>query len=259
MHEAMRFVCLALLPLVALLACEPPLFPPDATQYTPPLRYRTLWRTVESCGGSSGDFEAVSWWATQRSPAGAGQPDAAGAWWPDRNAIYIKTPFLNSDQVIRHEMLHAVLQDGAHGAVFLGACGGLVVCEANCEEDAGGRSPPATIGSDTILPAALEVTINVISPLPGDDGWSSVVVAARNPFAAPVWVDLGGRPGVQFECLRTAVQCSAPDQTNETYSPFRAGATRRWVSVFRVSTPGSFEIIGAFNTKQSAPDTLVVP
>jgi hypothetical protein len=255
----MRVLGVALFSAIVFAACESAFFPPPGTQYEPPLRYHTLWRTVETCSGLAGDFADVTWYVTSQSPAGVGEVDAAGAWWKDFNRIYIKAPFFDNDQVIRHEMLHAVLQKNGHGPVFLGACGGLVLCEVDCELSAGGLAPLPTAASDTILPAQLDVTISVIAPEVGDGGWTTIVVVARNPLNEPVWVDLGGRPGVQFECLVAGVPCATIDSTGAAHAPFRAGETRRSAAVFRVTTPGSYEIIGAFNNKQSASDTLVVP
>lgn len=240
------------------IACESPLSTPSGTPFTPPPEFRSMWRSVEACGGSTGDFDSLEWYVTAGSAGARGDTAIAGSYWPDLHRIYISANFLNDQQLIRHEMLHALLGGEEHEPQFLNECGGIVSCIANCIEEAGGQSALPSPTSDTILPSALEVTVSVIQPEPGDAGWATVVVSARNTSLAPVWVDLTARPGVQFECLKNTFRCGVFYSGFSSPQPFRAGETRREATVFS-SLPGNYEIVGLYNTEQSAPSSLVVP
>ncbi len=243
---------------IVTLACLDTVSPPPATFMVPPAKYRTLWRSVESCSGITRDFNAIDWFVTTGSAGARGDEDAIGSYWPDLNRIYLNLSYLNDDQVVRHEMLHALRKGNRHGPEFLEDCGGLVVCEGDCEREAGGRSALPTAASPVIAPSELEVTVTVLPPLPLEFGWATVIVAARNPSDVPVWVDLSAAPGDEFACLKDGLACTQNESGTATQAPFRAGETRRGVYVFQ-SVIGSYEIVGGYNSNVAPPVTLTVP
>ena len=239
-------------------SCDSPLGPPDGRRFAPPIKFRSLWHTVETCAGKSGSFDAISWYLTEGSAGAGGQGDIAGSWWPGGNRIYIAEAFRDDEAVIRHEMLHALLRGKLHEPAFLGSCGDLVYCIANCISEAGGQTSLPGANSLEILPDELDVQLTILPPLPTHGGWTTVVVSARNTRNVPVWVDLSGRPGVRFECLQSGFRCGTFYFGGDTRAAFRAGETRREATVF-FSSAGSYQIDGSFNTKRATSGMLVVP
>lgn len=107
---------------------------PPADQFEAPPAYRTWWDEVAACSGRAGDFEAVRFY---RAP-GAGEDSLTyrdrrtgrsyyGEWDPRSNSIYLAWGQLQSSNIVRHEMLHAVLRSVGHPRrYFDGACSPLV-------------------------------------------------------------------------------------------------------------------------------------
>jgi hypothetical protein len=258
MQRRLRIGAGALLFGIALLSCDATLAPPDGEEFVPPAKFRSLWRTVELCGGRTGAFDDVTWFVTQGSAGARGQADIAGSWWPDGNRIYLNAAFVDDEGVVRHEMLHALLQGRRHEPAFLTSCGGLVPCIENCISEAGGLSALPGPSAPLVLPAELDVQLTIVPPTPGDEGWATVIVSATNTRAEPVRVDLAGRAGVEFECLLNGFICATFYFGSSSPASFRAGETRREASVFP-ALPGTYEITGGYNTKQAPPGILVVP
>jgi len=228
----------------------------DGTGFPPPAKYRVLWRTTELCSGMTGDFDAVTWFVTQGSADGD-EPNITGSWYPEGNRIFLHQTVLDDDKVVRHEMLHALLRAG-HEPAFVGSCGGLVTCAASCVTEAGGIPLGPGSESPVIAPEELLVSVDVIEPTLADTGWMAVIITATNPRAAAVWVDLSGRPDVQFECRLDNGLCGPRDSFRGLKGPFGAAETRREAMTFRVQT-GSHAIWGAYNTVVRGPVSVMAP
>jgi hypothetical protein len=97
-----------LLGLLALLSCSPSATDVNegAVAFTPPDRYRTLWTGVQSCSGESGGFGRLRWFVSSELRGGT---SILGQWLPPHN-ITIKAGYERHDDVVRHEMLHDLLQ-----------------------------------------------------------------------------------------------------------------------------------------------------
>jgi hypothetical protein len=241
------------------IACRPEglMFPRDAVEFSPPTYYRTLWRSVESCSGSAGDYASVRWFRTDGSAGG--DVDAIGAWWPEGNRIVLNGDYLNNESIIRHEMLHAILRSVEHLSTFNGSCADIVSCSGRCTSEAGTRPPGPTATSPIIQPSALVVSAELIPPTSLDSGWTTLIVTATNPHPYAVWVDLDGRPGIQFDCyFDTSFRCGGRNYLPEEDGPFGANETRREASVFRLS-PGSRSVVGFYNTVATPAHVVSVP
>lgn len=214
---------------LSLMSCEGPTYPRLALPFTPPLKYAVLWRTVEACSGLRGEFRAVRWYRTVGSTSSGGRGHVAGSWWPDGNRIYLNEAYLDYEEVIRHEMLHALDRGEGHAPVFLGSCGGLVTCQGDCVIEAGGLPPCPTSSSAEVLPSELAVAMEVVGPLPGEEGWMAVIISASNPRPDAIWVDLSGSPGSQFECTINQHPCGRSYSYGDARAAFGAGETRREV------------------------------
>jgi hypothetical protein len=158
-----------------------PGFPMSAVRIPPPPQYRVWWEVVEKCSGHTRSFDGVSWY---RVPIGEGitldGETAAGAWFASGNRIAIGDGWKQSGSLVRHEMLHAILQTGSHPAeYFRESCRDEVLCGENCRHE---------LPLPNAIPLAVEqLTIDALffpaSPsLARDDGKAVVVVRVRNPY-----------------------------------------------------------------------------
>ena len=126
-----RFWCYAvLLSLVAACALPragaAPLAPVERAWAVPTLElYQEWWTKTEACSGRTGDMSQVAFYAVD-SPSGAialGTEKGHGWWIRDGNRIYLPANALSEEWLVRHEMLHALLQTGAHPTnQFVEAC-----------------------------------------------------------------------------------------------------------------------------------------
>jgi hypothetical protein len=87
--------------------------------------YQEWWDKTVACSGQEGRMTDVSFYAVD-TPAGAIElgGEMAHAWWVrEGNRIYLPASALGEEWLVRHEMLHALLQRGSHPAsVFVTAC-----------------------------------------------------------------------------------------------------------------------------------------
>ena len=111
--------------LVGVLGCGG-LFDPSKPfwEIKPPEVYHVWWGEVEECAGQRRSMERVTWFtvAADSFPTPTGW--VVGYW--DRDAIYITESDKWSEwHTVKHEMLHAILQDGSHISPFFGVCAAL--------------------------------------------------------------------------------------------------------------------------------------
>ena len=103
-----------------------PIAPVERAWSVPTLElYQEWWRRTETCSGLQGDMAAVTFYAVD-SPSGAislGREVAHGWWIREGNRVYLPANALGEEWLVRHEMLHALLQRGSHpNDVFVKAC-----------------------------------------------------------------------------------------------------------------------------------------
>jgi hypothetical protein len=117
------------------------------TRFDAPAHYRLWWESVEGCSGRRKDLDGVAWYRTfGGAPIVVGGQSFAGYWFgnPDRIVVSSST----DEYLVRHEMLHALLDDGAHSPEFFGArCGGVVGFDLL---HTGGIGSADTIGAVTL-------------------------------------------------------------------------------------------------------------
>jgi hypothetical protein len=103
--------------------------PHGALPLDPPVIFTTWWEEVEGCSGTTADFAAVRWYYVPGEggfPAGS-SADVVGVWRPANNSITLAQYVIANPLVVRHEMLHAILQRTDHPAeYFVDGCGILV-------------------------------------------------------------------------------------------------------------------------------------
>ncbi len=117
----MRFSALAFL-LVA--ACESPVMS-DVHPYDAPPIYRQWYAELEACSGLKGDFDAIRFFTAESITEGGEQ---RRGYWTPRHKITLQDNMVEPvfAWLIKHEMMHDLLNSGAHPAhYFDGACGNL--------------------------------------------------------------------------------------------------------------------------------------
>lgn len=87
--------------------------------------YQEWWDKTVACSGRQGQMSSVNFYAVD-APSGAIElaGEMAHAWWVrEGNRIYLPANALGQEWLVRHEMLHALLQRGSHPPeIFVKAC-----------------------------------------------------------------------------------------------------------------------------------------
>ena len=236
----------------------------------PPRVYAMWWQLTQECSGVTGDFASVRWYevpnASQISVDGS---DVQGYWWADKNRIVIAGREVLGGQLVRHEMLHALVGAGHSHDYFIDKCGGVVACEGPCLAEAG-DIPPPPVDALTINPSQLSLQ-SAMEPadasISTDSGWAAITVAARNTQTEPVWVRMtpvapnepaAATFGYVVECIAGA--CAGADEYAYVYADrvgFAAGQTRRHVFDRRLE-PGTYSLSGFFNVDTASKTTFQI-
>ena len=197
---AVRLTGLALLSL-AIVVCSSatePKLPNDAEEFSPPPVYSTWWNMTQACSRLTGSVSGVTWYSTAEVVHDLSTGDViAGYWVSGSNRVVLNSSVMMDGGIVRHEMLHALIQHGGHPrSQFLGNCAGTVDCERACAADAGPYpNPPETplhVGTESI-----EITMLVDPATPThavDAGRFSITVMTHNLTSH--WVTVTPASGV---------------------------------------------------------------
>jgi hypothetical protein len=268
-----------ILPLLNACDLTGPDLPAGAVSFTPYAVYGDWWALTEQCSGLRGELAAVKWYRV---------PDVAefsfgdgssvnGRWDPSENRIILAGKSEFRGDVVRHEMLHALLRQRGHPrADFVGGCGGIVVCAWRCLIDAG-PAPAKDPTAQLVSPSTLEIGLEVNPPSPSssiNDGVFMMVITAHNPTPLPVIAELPAspdeEPSVSFslKIVGTAgiatfdARAEAPE-----VGRFAAFETKRFIFDFRIGAgrtrydqpPGTYQFNGAYGGVWAAnPPTIIV-
>ena len=111
--------CLGLLGTLA--ACEmlgpPSELPTNAQQIIAPAAYRAWWEATEACAGRSGDFDDVEWYVVPDVSSFETRAGPKVGLWSHSSAgmrVVLADTYAENELVVRHEMLHALLDRGGH-------------------------------------------------------------------------------------------------------------------------------------------------
>jgi hypothetical protein len=267
------------LPLLEACDLTGPALPAGAEHFVPPAVYQQWWQLTEECSGSSGSFAGVSWYrvpGVDAIPLGDGT-SVNGRWDASGNRIILAGDSEFAGDLVRHEMLHALLQSGGHPRnAFIARCGGVVVCAQECIMEAG-PAPQPDPAAQAVAPSALEIGVEVTPGAPNssvNDGNFMMVVTAKNSSASPEIVllpasgdacpsvsfgfDIIGRSGERFFSERADV----PEVTR--FAPLE---TKRFIFDFHIGQgdtryyqpPGTFQFKGSYGGVWAPnPPTVVV-
>jgi len=240
-------------------------------RFTPPSVYRQWWTLTEQCSGRQGSFDAVSWYVVPDSVTLPGTNGFNGEWYSagDRIVLAGGEDGISTGDLVRHEMLHAILRGGGHPRdMFVGRCGGVVVCAAECLSD-GGPAPPPDPAARSEPASTLDVTVDVVPDAPGAatwDGYLMMIVHAHNPENYPVLAQRGGF-GYELRGPGGTVRYNLPAEVPEE-TRFAAGGTKSFIFDFHVTgqlgnryhiTPDTWTFNGSYGGVPAAsPPTVTV-
>lgn len=182
---------------LATVACavgSEPAFPAGAVPLELPPPYRLWWAIAEQCSGVTAPFESVRWYHVPEAQAVEMNGEThQGFWFAEGNRIVLAGGSVLRGPLVRHEMLHALLNVSGHPATqFTGRCAGFVACEGECLADGGAAVLPGP-GAPVLSPRDLLLSAKVVpsvSSLVADDGWTALVIEVRNPRSVAVWAQL---------------------------------------------------------------------
>jgi hypothetical protein len=162
-------------------------FPESAVYFIPPAEWRAWWEVLESCSGRRGDFDSVRWFRVLSGEINVRGETAFAAWYERGNRIAL-TSETERGELVRHEMLHALLQGGSHPAEYFAVrCGDLVLC---------GRDCPSPVVPDNAMPIALsdvDVDLEVFPKTPSlsrHGGSLTFVLRVTNKTGRNAFLDL---------------------------------------------------------------------
>ena len=164
--------------------CEATGLPRGAQRFTAPAQYRAWWALTEACSRRRGDFNTVTWYIVPNTDVFPLEGQSVyGAWYGDPNRIVLGDSERTDGSLVRHEMLHALLQTGGHPRnQFLDGCGDIVACVDQCVIDGGGppdTSDTAPIVGPALLPAAILLAPDTVS-MSADSGWTTITLTLTN-------------------------------------------------------------------------------
>ncbi len=87
--------------------------PGDESPMAPPAVYREWWGKTEACSGLTGDFGRVSWSVVVGPSFPCSSGRCAGHWEPGHR-IYLAEGWAMNEMVVRHEILHELMNGGGH-------------------------------------------------------------------------------------------------------------------------------------------------
>ncbi len=270
----------ALLALAATSACldaTAPKLPPGSRAFSPPPVYEHWWSMTEACSGRSASLDAVRWYVVPGvSTIDIGGEEYSGYWFAADNRVVLAEGAQMAGALVRHEMLHALLDVGTHPrGEFLERCAGVVVCVDECITEAG--PPPAVPpGTPVVTPDSLVLGLEVDPATPSGDtygGYFTLTVTARNPANHAVVVLLpssgpGEYTGPFSYRMEGAEEAPAYDDHSwdSEVTFFAAGESKRQVFDMSVGgpfgeggvAPGTYRVEGAYGGRWTVPRSLVI-
>lgn len=181
-----------------LLSCAHPTapdLPAGAVRWLPPTRFSLWWRLTEACSDHVGDQAAVEWYIVPNATTLDVNGERLHGYWigSSPNRIILADAHRLDGPLVRHEMLHALLQSAEHSRQsFVTDCDGVVACDGACATESGGHpSPPESAPELSPHDVGTHIDIEPKQPTVTSDGGAFVVVISiSNPRSVPVWIRL---------------------------------------------------------------------
>ena len=109
--------------LALLVGCRADPFGPvgASARFAPPPIYRVWHAEVEACAGRASNFNAITWWVADSLGSPPGVSETFGTWTPP-HTIRLRREYLMEEWVVKHEMLHDLLQTTDHPIPLFEVC-----------------------------------------------------------------------------------------------------------------------------------------
>lgn len=198
------------------------------------------------------DFSDVAWYRTPRGSLLVLDGNVEGGhWWSSGNRIVVAQS--GDPRIVRHEMLHAILQTGSHAASYFGERCGAYVHFPSGEETFGPADAP-TRSADAVLDVTVRAHSTPVS-FAATNGRITVLVEARSRASGPVWVELPVRVLSTVRADPDAYGLVGFTRDRQ----FFASGQRRTIAVdFIVARPGVYRLLAQYGTAQSPVAELTV-
>ena len=116
-----RIGVVALAVAIGLSACRNAMEPADRAPLDPPAEYLAWWDATRTCAGlPDAHFGRVRWWTATDVLT---EEKMSGLWVAEHD-IYLRPDKVDAEIVIRHEMVHDLLQRGDHESPYFEECVG---------------------------------------------------------------------------------------------------------------------------------------
>ena len=109
-----------------LMSLDEPLEYPDAVGYFDRENFRQWWNELEGCSKLSRNLDGVGFFyvSAETLPSALHGIRTLGQYFPQSNRIFVVASAKSDRQVIRHEMMHALLRDeSGHPPMYFGSDG----------------------------------------------------------------------------------------------------------------------------------------
>jgi hypothetical protein len=249
-------------------ACDAPTtplvaFPERAVPWSAPAQYPVWWSLTEACAGRQGNMNDVQWYLWQDGPILLEGKWYEGYWWQDGSRILLSAEFTSDGQVVRHEMLHQLLQLEGHPTQYF---------DERCEGVVSGTGAPSEGRADAALvararevgPELLTISLATLPNRPRasqNDGWFVLDVQATNATPEPVWVRLDpffeGYVGLGY-AASGAGRSGGFDRVQDARIFFAPGQRRHYYFDLHEPAPTTFTVRGTMSRALSAPYTITV-
>ena len=230
---------------------------------------------VKRCSGLQGSMSDVSWYQVPGvQTLDLAGDEVSGYWTLSSNSIVLAGEATLEGVVVRHEMLHALLQKvrGHPREYFLERCGGVVSCASNCVTDAG---PAPNIDATTVRVTSdvLKLFVSVVPNSPSssvDAGVFTVIVTATNPNSYPILITpstgalnhsffytlSGAAAGISgwVDVLDSGMRYFAAGETKGQYFDFSIGANLGG----HIVIPGTYRLYAGYETRGVALEGISI-
>lgn len=87
--------------------------PEEYAPFSPPPEYAAWWAKNVACAGRAGDFARIRWFVVPGDDFECPTGRCVGRW-EDDHRIYLAQSWRENEMVVRHEMLHELLNRSGH-------------------------------------------------------------------------------------------------------------------------------------------------
>ena len=87
--------------------------PTNDQRYSPPAEYRRWFDETQACSGLEGNFDRIKWFVVPGTEFNCPGGTCVGRWDAD-HSIFIAGDWVDSEMVVRHEILHDLIGHPGH-------------------------------------------------------------------------------------------------------------------------------------------------